>query len=182
MSTQARVTNVEVLRELRAALIVFANDCGNGLSDVDSDTQRVMHWLRSEAPMHWQRQVRERAELLTRAKSDLFRRQMTAIGDLPPGATDQKKALDVAKRRLEEAEEKLRNVKRWAMALEREFVVYKASVQSLGDAIGRDVPMAVARLDRMAGALEGYQQITPPTIEAAGLPPDGGAAPGGQTA
>ncbi|MGH7130426.1 MAG: hypothetical protein ACREJO_00560 [Phycisphaerales bacterium] len=174
MGKQARVTNVDALRDLRGALIVFAQECANALADVDSDAQRTMHWLRSEAPLYWQRQVRERAELLTRAKSELYRRQMTAIGDLPPGATDQKINLDVAKRRFEEAEEKLRSVKRWAMAIEREFILYKATVQPLADASGRDVPLAVARLDRMASSLEDYQQIAPPTVESTGISPEVG--------
>ncbi len=160
--SQARVTNLDVLREVRGALITFASDVNLALSEVDSDAQKLAHWLRTEAPMYWQRQVRERQELLTRAKSDLYRKQIAPVGDITPGATDEKVNLARAKSRLEEAERKLAAVKRWANVVEHEYVLYKAAAQPISDLVGREVPVAVAQLDRMATALEGYTQIAPP--------------------
>ena len=60
---------------------------------------------------------------------------------------------------VEEAEQKLANVKKYSRVLQREIMNYKGGVQRLSTLLGSEVPVAISRLDRMAGLLEQYVAV-----------------------
>jgi hypothetical protein len=79
-----------------------------------------------------------------------------------PSTIDEVRALKRAQVAVEEAEQKIRAVKHWSQALAREMVVYKGQAGPLAGATHRDVPQAVALVDRMLEALEGYLAVEAP--------------------
>lgn len=163
MAEGSRVTSIDALRLARLALLEFKTDSEAALLEAESAIQRALLWLRHDQLAHWQRELRHRTELLTRAKSDLFRTQVAQADMAARASVDQKKAVERAKRRVEEAEKKLELVKRWSRVLDRELVLYRGECHELGDALEADVPRGVARLDRMVEGLEGYLALAAPT-------------------
>ncbi len=164
MSKRAKVTSIETLRLFRAALVEFADDARGALSGAMSDIQRTLGWLQGEQKSYWIREVRKRQELLTRAKSELHRKQVMNM-DGRPQDTDEKKAVAKAKRRLEEGEMKLKNVQKWARLLDREYTLYRGQCQSLSRTVDGDLPMMMAKLDKMTDSLEKYIALQTPSSD-----------------
>ena len=121
MSEFVHVDSIEALNAFRVMLCKAAEQVGLGLEAADVEIQRTIHWLQQEQRMHWKGELRKRNELANRAALELKRKQQEKT---PSGhrysCVDEKKALAVAKRRLEEAQQKLANVQRWARQLEEE--------------------------------------------------------------
>ncbi len=71
MSEVARVESVDALKELRVALIKFAETANGALGDSESEVQRMQMWLENDQTSHWQRQIRKLTEVVSRAKEAL---------------------------------------------------------------------------------------------------------------
>ncbi len=181
MSEQARVDSVERLKEFHIQLCRHAELIQTAMSEAEQDIHRTRNWLHQDQQIYWKGELRKRTELYHRAKLVLKQRQneKTPLGGRY-SCVDEKKAADAAKRRLEEAEQKIAHVRRWLRQLDKEADEYKAVVQKLGRYIEADVPRSLARLDQMITALEAYFAVGAPIAEGlatAGPVPGGMARP-----
>ena len=164
MADSARVISIDVVRDVRAAVLAFAEEARAALVAAESDARRTQTWLELDRLPHWKAEIIRRRELLGRAKSELFRAQaMAEMGRR--GFVDQKKAVEKAKRALEEAERKLEATRSWIRRFDREALDFRSSVQRLSDDLDLLVPRAVAELERMAERLEQYVAAAPPRAE-----------------
>jgi len=163
MGRFARVDSIETLTEFRVSLCKLAEAVKVGLSEAEAEIQRTASWLQRDQQTYWKAQARKRAELLTRAKIALYRKQQQKT---PLGGTyscvDEKKALATAKRRYEESQQKLENTRRWIRKLEREVALYKGEISGVDRAVDLDLPNALAQLDNMVAALESYASLAAP--------------------
>lgn len=163
----AEVRNLESLERFRAGLLEFIHDGANALAEADSEVDRMQIWLERDQKIHWQHEHRRRSEEVARAKSALYRKQVTVSSkDRPPSAVDEKKALQKAQARLDEAEQKLRRIKHWSVALGQEAARYKAATAALGSVFERDLPLSAELLKRAITALEQYLHAAPPDLRA----------------
>ncbi len=157
MAEAAKVKSLDALRDFKAALLEFIDEGKGALSGASSDIQRTVWWLQQDRRAHWEREIRQRTEKVAQAKSELYRKQLQATADGGrPSDVDERKALQKAQMALEEAQRKLEATKKWAAALDREFLLYRGQVQPLGRVLDADLPKAVIKLDRMVTALEKY--------------------------
>jgi len=163
MSTAANIGNIEALKQLRIALVKFAEMANVALGDAESEVQRVINWVENDQATYWSNQLRKRQEILVKAKEALRHKQIfkDATGRRQ-GTAEEEKAVQIAQRRLAEAEQKIAHVKRWGRQLEKEAQIYKGSVQRLGTTVTADIPVAIAKLDRMGIALRGYVNLVTP--------------------
>lgn len=178
MSEGAGITNLEAIERFRAALLEFIHDGANALGEADSEVDRIQIWLEREQKIHWQQEHRRRSEEVTRAKSALYRKQLTVSSkDRPPSAVDEKKALQKAQARLEESETKLRRIKHWSVQLGQEAARYKAATSSLAAVFERDLPASADMLKRALAAIEQYLHTAAPDLRnlIAGIPAMGDA-------
>ncbi len=159
MEGAARLTSTEALKDFRVALIKFKAEATAALIETESELQRALMWLRHDQTAYWQRQVRIRQELLGRAKSDLFRKQVAQDLEVRAGV-DQKKAVERAKRDLDHAEEKARAVRRWIGVLDKELVLYRGECQGLSGMLEGGIPDIIKRLDGMIGSIEAYLMVS----------------------
>jgi hypothetical protein len=170
MSPTVRVQSIEGLEQFRAALVIFTDHAGQSLSTVRADAERFLNWL-GEQFKYWQRQIRVRDEQLAEAKSDLHRcLSATVDAHHVPSCHQEKKLVALAKRRLEEAEEKLSAVKRWMTIVEEAILDFQAHAEPLGSALALDMPRALAEMDRAIARLIEYTQVAPPELSAAAPP------------
>jgi hypothetical protein len=172
MANSARVTSIDTLREFRSAVGRFVEEATNALGEVDADVQRTLSALRHEYLGYWQRQVRERHDLVMKARSEIYKKELTSLAE-SPSVVAERKAMEKAKRRVEEAEQKVEACKRHLRLLDREALLYRGQTQSLQDALGRDLPLAMHRLERMAAALEAYARLSATPNQAAAPTPAG---------
>ncbi len=163
MGRFAKVGSVDTLKELRSNLCTFAHIASTALEEAGSDIQRTLMWLKQDRYRYWKVESRKRSEQFVRAKLELKRKQ--DIETSPMGGTysfiDEKKALAVAQRAFEEAEQKLLNIQRWVPQLEREAYAFRGISQGLMDLVDVEIPNSCALLDRMIDSLESYLALAP---------------------
>lgn len=166
MNPSARVDSIEAIADFRAALWKFAEIVQAGIDEAEADIHRTMAWVDRDRRAHWKRQRRQRAEAVNQAKLALSQKRLYKT---PTGGrystVEEEQALARAKRRLEEAEQKIDNVKRWNRALEKEAFEHKAQVRPLVRSIELDIPNAVAHLDRLVVSLESYAAVVAPSAD-----------------
>ena len=163
MPQGAHVQSIELLRELQGVLWKFREACVGSLDDVESDLRRTVIWLETEQDSYWKSQIRIRHEALERAKEALRSKKIFKdASGRSQSVVEEQKALKIAMDRLEEAQQKLANVRKWVRALQKEIELYKASVGRLSHSVESLVPAAVHQLDRLATSLEAYVNLEIP--------------------
>lgn len=163
MSGEANITDIAALDELRRALIKFREEVGIAVAEADSEVKSTFVWLERDRLLHWRRAVPRLDEELVGAKSALYRKEMQTMGtDKRPSVIDEKKAVERAKRRSEDARERLERTRRWAATLDRDVSIFKGAMSPIATMIDRDLPDAILRLRNMALALEAY--LATPTV------------------
>ncbi len=160
MAEGARIHSVDAIRAFRAALIKYAEGGNSALTSADSDIDRVMGWLERDQTTFWAGQVRKRHEFVIKCEDAVRQKRLFKGADGGvQSVVDEMKALTAAKRRKDEAEQKVLAVKKAVQVLRKEGQLYKGRVQKLGTTMTSDIPKAVHKLDRMCEQVEAYLQI-----------------------
>jgi len=156
----AHVRSLDGLVELKAAFCTFAADATEAISALAMAIQRFESWLDDEVK-HWSLAVREGEDAVFQAKQDLTRRRIMKMGDRPPDCSEQEEALELARRRLAHAEDKLERSCRWRRQFPQALIDYKGPMNQLVGMIEGDLPKADALLRQKIAALDAYTQIAP---------------------
>ena len=157
MGEQIKVADVQTIERFRASLLVASETFGLALEEAEGEIERTLAWVESDQPDFWRKRIRKAQDEVVMCKSALFRKQeIKATADARPSVVDEKKALDRAMKRLEYAEHKLRNTKRWTTELPRQSVIFKGALSGMHTVLDRDVPRVNAMLKRMTEHLEAY--------------------------
>jgi hypothetical protein len=160
----SNVQSLDALKEAKAALARFAEDAGALLANVDADVARMGQWITHERPSHWKQQVRKREEAVQAARQEISRKIMAASPE-PASTVLERKLLAKAVEKLEEAEKRRANTRRWAGTWDKESLMARGSISQLADFIRADIPQAIAKIDRMMIQLEQYLSITAPSAD-----------------
>jgi hypothetical protein len=160
MAEGAKVNSIDAVMAFRAALIKFAEVGNVAVTGAESDIGRMESWLDREQTIYWNNQVRKRHEDVQKAEDAVRQKRLFKGADgRVQSAVDEMKALSVAKRRKEEAEQKVLNVKKAIQLLRKEAQLYKGRVQKLETALQSDIPKAVFQIDGMLQELAQYLSI-----------------------
>jgi hypothetical protein len=160
MAQGAKVDSIDAVKIFRAALIKFAEVGNVALTAADSDIDRVQGWLERDQTVYWAGQLRKRHEEVIRCEEAVREKRLTKNFDgTTKSAVDEMKALTVAKRRREEAEQKCLMVKKAIQVLRKEAQLYKGRTQRLATSLQGDLPRAVHQIDNMLSHLETYLSL-----------------------
>lgn len=166
MARGARVVSIELISELRARLLAYRDEAISILDSADSEVERMHRWVSQEQTAFWQSELRRREDAVVKARSDLARAEaQKQMGK--PSTLDERKALDRAKRAVEEAREKRATVARWTRTLDREMQMYRGQVQPLRTHLEGPVERALTLLARYSQNLEDYVALAAPTDDTA---------------
>lgn len=137
------------------------------LGDAESEMHRTLVWLETEQDSFWQGQIRKRQEIVTRAKEAVRMKKVfkDAVGSRQ-SVVDEEKALQIAQKRLAEAEQKLLAVRKWSRVLQKEVELYKGSVQRFATTAQADLPAAAAHLENLSAKLDAYVAVQPAEVGA----------------
>jgi hypothetical protein len=175
MAGSARVTSVAAIEDFKGRLVEFGVEAGNALASLGMEIRRLLEWLDMQAK-HWQREVRRRQELVSRAKSDLDARKWMSKGGTGPGTTDQEIALEDAVNALRRAEDKVDRCRHWSRILPQEVFDCEGPANALSALLESDLRQAVSLLDQKIAALEAYIALVAPSSSGA-VAPGGSASP-----
>jgi hypothetical protein len=162
MAETAKVESIDALKSFKRALIKFAQAASVALGDAESEIHRAQLWLETEQRSHWTHQVRLRTEIVARAKEAVRMKKLfkDAAGSRQ-SAVEEEKALQIAQRKLAEAETKVIAVRRYLAQLQKDYHVFKGSIQRFATAVEVDVPTAAHKLDALTRSLEAYVSAAP---------------------
>ena len=173
---QARLTRIDAVAEMAAAVEAFRNEAAAALESLDLEIRRALEWIHHDRREHWDHEVRRGWERITEARVQL-QQAMTArrVDDHDPACIDEKKVLARAKRRLEIAQEKVEAVRHCTRAIDHAVDDYRGARTPLASWLESDAHKALAALRRMMDNLEDYLAQQTPHGESADvvLNPDG---------
>lgn len=180
MGRAARITSIDAVGTVNAALRRFQEEATSALQDLEMEVQRALDWIQHDRKDYWRNQVRRSSERTSEAKlalqqSQTFRR----IGDYQPACREEKKMLDAATRRLHESEEKVERVRHWSRAVDHAAKEYKAGIHHLTCWLEAELPQAFIALHRMIAALDAYVSSQPPVSSVVSEPVSSMARAGG---
>ncbi len=139
------------------SLATFALETRQALGEVEMEARRALDWITHDRPAYWQAEIRRSTEAVARAKDELAQsRTYKRIDEYVPSCAEEKKLLEMAKRRLEYAEAKLETVRKWSRAAQQAVDKFKGPIQRFAAVFDGDIPQALAVLDRMSDALARY--------------------------
>jgi phage-related minor tail protein len=169
MSQFARVESVDALRQFKEALAKFSDAARSALTDADGELQRVLNWVQNEQATYWKAQVQKRHQAVMHARDavrqkQLFRTELQG----KDSAAEEKKALSIAQRALDEAEQKVVATRQWGQKLAQDIIIYRGLSQRMSNQAEIRIPEARARLDRMIAALDAYLALEAPQLAPTG--------------
>lgn len=168
MAEQAKVTSIDVLESFRVALIVFLTESRRSLDEVTDAVKRTRSWLQQEQRAHWEAELRRRQKKLQEAESELFGAKLSPLRD---ETSKQQEAVRRCRRAVAEAEEKLRNVKKWNRDYDSVVEPMTKRLEGLRFFLDHDMIKALAYLVQAQRTLEGYAEVPLETSEPAPAPP-----------
>jgi hypothetical protein len=174
MSGQADVKSIDTLAFVKAALISFAHETGQAISEVELEGRRGVDWITVDQAAYWKAEIRRAADLVNKAIKDLEHcRTFKKVGDNQPSCIEEKKALEKARARLARAEQKAEAVRRWTPVVLQQFRETCVRLVHFQEVVDVDAPRAVARVEQMLRALDAYREVASPR-------PSGGSGTAGQ--
>jgi hypothetical protein len=166
MSQSARVNSLDALKALHASLVDYRPEAQEALGAAELEIRRVFEFLHDQQK-HWLRQVDKRREDVNRARSDLAHARALRQGERS-GYVEQEIALNKARIRLREAEEKVVTVKRWLLRLPQEINEYDGPARRLAGMLDADFKLGLAVLENKIAVLEAYMAVQAPEPPAQG--------------
>ena len=168
MAEQAKVTSIDVLESFRVALIVFLTESRRSLDEVNDAVKRTRMWLEQDQRAHWEGQLRRRQKKLQEAEAELFGAKLSPLRD---ETAKQQEDVRRARRAVAEAEEKLRNVKKWNRDYDSMVEPMTKRLEGLRFFLDHDMIKALAFLVQAQKTLEGYAEVRLEDSEPAPAPP-----------
>ena len=118
---------------------------------LELEARRPEEWIEHDRTRYWPRQVQQASDAVSEARLALQRCELTIDGDSGRSCYDERKALEKAKRRLNQADAKVQAVRRWRLQIRKEVEAFEVQAARLQQYLESDFARALAALDRMAG-------------------------------
>ena len=159
MATQARVTSIDTLEAFRANLILFLSRAHGSLDEVGDEVRRTRNWIQNDRRLHWEGEARRRKRVLDQAEQELFSARMSVLRKT---TTQQQVAVRKAQSAFDEAEGKLRNIKKWNRDYDNCTEPHVKSMEGFRHFLDQTLPKAISYLVRAQATLESYGAMQPP--------------------
>jgi exonuclease VII large subunit len=159
MSTPAKVHSSEAIEAVRMALMSFAAQVGDALTELTAEMRRMQDWLEHDRPRHWKGQVRRAIDTAHEAQQALHRCLMFPIANERPSCTEERTALKKAKARLEYCQDKEDKVRHWQQTMRHELFEYEGRISQLVRLVEVEVPQAIGVLNKILRNLEEYHAV-----------------------
>ncbi len=179
MPQQAHVAAVDALESFRSNLVVYLNQARPALEEVSADVVATRVWIDEDRRVFWENQLRRRAKALEEAQAALF---SARLSNLRKETAAEQMAVHRAKRALDEAESKLRLLKKWHREFDSQAQPLLKQIEKLQTVLANDMVKAVASLSQAINTLSAYTEVQSPPATAGPAPMTGSTAAAGPPA
>lgn len=157
MARSAKVTSLDVLPLLTAALQKFRGESAAALDDLEIELRRITEWIHHDRKQFWTKECEKAYENLNQARLQLQQAKLSRrVGNHEAACVDEKRAVDRAKRRLDTANEKLDAVRRWTPKIDRAVDDFQRIRSQFATWLDTDMQRAAAALNQMSETLVNY--------------------------
>jgi len=164
MSQAARLTSIDLLPTLSAAIQKFRSEAASALDDLSIETRRASEWIHHDRKDYWEHELRRAYERLSQAQIQLQQaRTSKRVGDREPACIDEQRAVQRAKRRVEVAHGKIAAVRRWTNTIDRAMDDFRRARTLFSPWLETDMAKAAATLNKMSESLTMYVSMESPT-------------------
>ncbi len=174
MPDKAKVTSLDALETFRSNLIIYINKARPTLEEVSADVMRTRLWLENDQRTYWESERRRRGKELEQAQAALFSARVSNLGK---ETAAEQMAVHRAKRAMDEAEVKLRILKKWNRDFDSRVQPLVKQTEKLHTVLSHDLVQAVASLTKAIDTLAAYVELKKPSEPAAPAPAAKGATP-----
>lgn len=157
MPDRAHVTSLDAIKSFKSSLIVYLSKARPTLEEISADILRLRLWLQNDQQTHWQGEIRRRARKLEDAQQALFSARMSNLK--VPSAAEQM-AVTRAKHALDEAEAKLRTVKRWTRDFDSEVQPMAKQLEKTQTLLSDEMVHALTFLTGVINSLDAYANVS----------------------
>jgi len=166
----------------RSNLIIYLSKARPALDEVSAEVVRTRVWLEDEQRSHWEQELRLRTRALQEAQQALFSARLSTFRE---ATSAEQWAVHRTKRAFDEAEDKLRVIKKWNRDFDNRVAPLLKEMEKLHTVLAHDMVQAIAFLAQAINTLHAYAGIAVPTaVPPSGQPasgsPAGDAGAGGQ--
>ena len=177
MPAQAHVSSVDALEAFRSSLIVYVSKARPALEEVSADVMRTRVWLQDEQRTRWENEARRRLRALQEAQQAMFSARLSSFRE---ETSAEMMTLHRTRRAFQEAEEKLRVIKKWNRDFDNRAEPLLKQMEKLQTVLAHDMVHAVAYLTEAINILQSYAGIVHPAAAPASAPP-AGSGPAGES-
>ena len=156
MAEQAHVTSIEAIEIFRAELIAYLSKTRPIVEDACDDVSRTREWIRTDRRIYWENQLRKRGRILEDAQQALFSAKLSNLREV---RTAEQLAVLKARRSVEEAQTKLRKIKRWTRDFDHRVQPLVKELEHLRSLLGTDLSKAAVHLGQVVKALDAYARL-----------------------
>ena len=167
MPQKAHVTSLDALEAFRSNLIVYLSQARPALDEISAEVQRTRTWLETDQRVAWEHQMRKRAKRLEEAQQALF---SARIGVLRKETVIEQMAVHRAKAGLDEADQKLRVIKKWDREFDGRVQPLLKQIEKLHTVLSHDMVKAVSYLTQVIATLAAYAEKAPLDSATASVP------------
>jgi len=163
MSQSAKVTSIDVLPLLTAALQKFRSEGASAMDDLETELRRALDWIHHDRKDYWTRELHRAQEALVQARLQLQQALVVRrVADREPSCVDEKRAVERARRRVETAQRKIEAVRHWTGVLDRATDDFRRARTQFSAWLDIDLARAAAALDHMSESLVSYISLETP--------------------
>jgi hypothetical protein len=182
MPERAHVTSIDALEAFRSTLIIYLTKARPTLDEVGAEVVRTRSWLEDEQRNHWDNELRRRTRALEEAQAALFSARLSSFRE---ASSVEQMAVHRAKRAFDEAQDKLRVIKKWSRDFDNRVDPLLKQTEKLQTVLAHDMVQAIAFLTQAINSLHAYAGVAlpsaaPPSGQPGSGSPAGGAGAGDQ--
>ena len=155
MATEARVRSLDALETFRSSLIIFITKARRGVDQVSEEIKRTRIWLMNDKRVYWTEQLRKRSRMLDQAKAELLTAKLSNFRD---NINAQQQAVRKTQAAVDQAQEKLENVKRWNRDFDRLADPLARKLENLKHFLEQVMPEGVSQIGQLHRLLEAYSE------------------------
>jgi len=171
MATRSNVTSVEAIESFRASLILYQAKARATLEEIAAEITRTRNWIAGTQRAQWDGVAKRRRRELEEAQAALFGSKMSTIRKVTAA---EQMAVTKAKRAVEEAENKLRVIKRWDQDFDNQTGPPTRQIEKLQAVLSDDLSRAIILLTQTVATLNAYAGMIAPSIDPGSGQPAGG--------
>ena len=166
MGGSANVTSIDAISHFKVAFHKFAKELRDAVTTLDLESSRAIDWIENDRANFWPRETKRAGERLNEARNNLERARTTSRSGDARSCYQEKKEVKSAEQRLRYCEDQIIVVRAWRRKLEHEFEEFRGKIGRLHHVADVEVDRAIAALDRILRALDGYIERSTPSAAA----------------